>query len=312
MFKGKKILFFSASFFGYQNEIRNKLISLGAEVDFYDERPRNTFLYKALIRIDKRIVKHQIKKYYTKIIDDNQHKQYDYVFFLKAEVITLKSLKELKNKQIKAKFILYLWDSIKNCVSVEKLFPVFDKILSFDRKDVEQNKFMNFRPLFYLDEYALIGNDKSNVEYDLTFIGTGHTDRYKLVSTIKDFCAQNKLNGYFFIYLQDLKIYFARKFFHKGFKNAKLEDFSFESLGKKQILEIIGKSNCVLDIERAVQCGLTMRTIEILGAKRKLITTNADIKNYDFYNKSNILLIDRKNPEISIDFMNGDYVDVSK
>ena len=95
MFKGKKILFFSASFFGYQNEIRNKLISLGAEVDFYDERPKNTFLYKALIRIDKRIVKHQIEKYYTEIINYTQHKEYDYVFFLKAEVITFKILKEL-------------------------------------------------------------------------------------------------------------------------------------------------------------------------------------------------------------------------
>lgn len=312
MFKGKKILFFSASFFGYQNEIKNKLVNLGAEVDFYDERPKNTFLYKALIRIDKRIIKRQIEEYYTEIIKETAHKEYDYVFFLKAEVITFKTLEELRNKQPKAKFILYLWDSIKNCESVEGLFPLFDNIFSFDRKDVEKNKFMHFRPLFYLDEYVLVGEDKSIVEYDLTFIGTGHTDRYLLVSKIKDFCVKNNLRGYFFIYLQDFKIYLARKIFNKSFKNAHLKDFSFKSIGKSEILEIVEKSNCVLDIERAVQCGLTMRTIEILGAKRKLITTNVDIKNYDFYNKSNILIIDRKNPEISIDFMNGDYVDISE
>lgn len=312
MFKGKKILFFSASFFGYQDEIKNKLVSLGAEVDFYDERPKNTFWYKALIRIDKRIIKHKIEKYYTEIIKNTEHKDYDYVFFLKAEVITLKTLKKLKEKQNKAQFILYLWDSIKNCESVEKLFPLFDKILSFDRKDVEKNEFMHFRPLFYLDEYILVGEKKPIAQYDLTFIGTGHTDRYQLVTKIKDFCTKNHLRGYFFIYLQDLKIFFARKLLQKNFKNANLKEFSFKPIGKSQILEIIEKSNCILDIERAVQCGLTMRTIEILGAKRKLITTNADIENYDFYHKSNIHIIDRKNPEISIDFMRGSYVDISR
>ena len=33
-----------------------------------------------------------------------------------------------------------------------------------------------------------------------------------------------------------------------------------------------------------------IRTIECLGAKRKLVTTNSDIKNYDFYNENNILI----------------------
>lgn len=311
MFKGKKILFFSASFFGYQNEIKNKLISLGATVDFYDERPKNTFWYKALIRIDKRIIKYPIEKYYSEIIKSTAKTEYDYIFFLKAEVITLKMLKLLKTNQQKGKFILYLWDSIKNCgESVEELFPLFDKILSFDRKDIEKNTFIHFRPLFYLDEYVSIGDDKSNILHDLTFIGTGHADRYPLVMKTKKFCEKNNLNGYFFIYLQDLKIYIARKLFNKGFKNANLKDFSLTPLKKGQILEIIQKSNCILDIERAVQCGLTMRTIEILGAKRKLITTNGDIINYDFYNEKNVHVIDRENPKISIDFMKGNYIDI--
>ncbi|HCR2225600.1 TPA: hypothetical protein ONE13_004719 [Enterobacter asburiae] len=35
-----------------------------------------------------------------------------------------------------------------------------------------------------------------------------------------------------------------------------------------------------------------MRSIETLGAKRKLITTNKNICDYDFYNEDNILVID--------------------
>jgi hypothetical protein len=50
-----------------------------------------------------------------------------------------------------------------------------------------------------------------------------------------------------------------------------------------------------------------MRTFEVLGKKRKLITTNRSIKNYDFYNASNILVIDRSCPVIDKKFINVDY-----
>lgn len=311
MFKDKKILFFSANFFGYQTEIKNRLSELGANVDFYDERPKNTFWYKALIRLDKRIMKRRIEEYYGSIIRATSNKEYDYVFFLKAEVITLKLLNELREHQVKAKFILYMWDSIKNCESVTSLFPTFDKILSFDRKDVLENSFMFFRPLFFLDEYAE-NKIKSSPKYDLTFIGTGHTDRYKLIMQMKKLCKTNALKGYFFIYLQDYKIYLFRKFFSKAFRKAKKEDFSFKPLSKNEIVKIIQESNCVLDIERPVQCGLTMRSIEVLGARKKLITTNEDIKNYDFYNKNNIKVINRKTPKLSLDFVNGKYQEIDE
>lgn len=107
--------------------------------------------------------------------------------------------------------------------------------------------------------------------------------------------------------MQDPKIYYARKLFSRAFRLAKKRDFSFTPLKKNDILNIIEKSNCVLDIERPVQRGLTMRTIEIMGAKKKLITTNKDIVNYDFFNRNNILVIDRNNPEIELSFIRGNY-----
>ena len=82
MFKGKKILFFSANFFGYQTEIKNKLVALGAEVDFFDERPTNTFLYKSLIRFDKRIIRMPIENYYRDIISKTKIIDYDFVLFI--------------------------------------------------------------------------------------------------------------------------------------------------------------------------------------------------------------------------------------
>ena len=51
-----------------------------------------------------------------------------------------------------------------------------------------------------------------------------------------------------------------------------------------------------------------MRNIEILGLKRKLITTNKDIVNYDFFNENNIFILDRNNPIIDISFLEKPYV----
>ena len=312
MFEGKKILFFSISFFGYQTEIKNKLVELGAKVDYYDERPKNTFWYKFLIRLNRKLVKTPIEKYYKNIISKAKPNYYDYVFFIKGEVITPKILKDLHQKQKNAKYILYLWDSIKHRKSVKKLFPLFDKILSFDRNDVKNHSFLHFRPLFYIDSYAQIPLAQNNYENDLVFIGTAHPDRYPVLMKVKDFCKSNHLNAYFFIYLQDWRIFYLWKFFFKSFSKAKKSDFKFKPINKEEIKNIIKDAACVLDVEKAEQTGLTMRTLEVLGAKRKLITTNSTIKDYDFYNENNIFVIDRQNPVISAQFIKTKYEDINQ
>lgn len=306
MFKGKKILFFSANFFGYQHEIKNKLVELGAEFDFFDERPKNTFLYKALIRFNRRFVHRAIENYYRAIIEKTKAKEYDFVFFLKAEVITRKLLVELKDHQKNAKFILYLWDSVDHFPLVRKLFPEFDKILSFDKEDVKVHPDFHFRPLFYLDEYTQIPEKPVSHKYDIAFIGTAHLDRLPVLLKLKQFCRQNSVKSYFFIYLQDLKIYYLRKLFYKSFRQSRKSDFELTPLKKEEIKTIINTTNCVLDVEKTVQTGLTIRAIETLGARRKLITTNKTIKDYDFFNEKNIFIISRENPTIPLDFLKED------
>lgn len=58
------------------------------------------------------------------------------------------------------------------------------------------------------------------------------------------------------------------------------------------------------------QRGLTMRNIEMIGLKKKLVTTNKDIIHYDFYNPQNICIIDRSNPIIPDSFIKLPYLDI--
>ena len=67
-----------------------------------------------------------------------------------------------------------------------------------------------------------------------------------------------------------------------------------EKIPKEKIIEIFKKSRCIIDAPQKGQNGLTIRTIECLGAKRKLITTNKDNEYtmYDdipFYNYNEFL-----------------------
>ena len=50
-----------------------------------------------------------------------------------------------------------------------------------------------------------------------------------------------------------------------------------------------------------------MRTIEMLGMSKKVITTNALITQYDFYNPNNFFIIDRENPVLNTDFLDAPY-----
>jgi hypothetical protein len=41
-----------------------------------------------------------------------------------------------------------------------------------------------------------------------------------------------------------------------------------------------------------------------MSAQKKMVTTNKDVINYDFYKFGNIFILDRNNPNISEDFIN--------
>ena len=183
--QGKRILFFSAHLFGYQNDIRLAMESVGAIVDYYDERPANNFLVKGVIRINRNLLAGYINHYYNKIIKETLQKEYDYVFFIKGESISASNVRRLKQFHPEANFIIYHWDSIANNSNAQNLLPYFDRVFSFDKIDCERLG-LHFLPLFYTPDYANIPYYDKEIKYDMLFVGTTHSDRYKLVKRIEE------------------------------------------------------------------------------------------------------------------------------
>jgi hypothetical protein len=201
-----------------------------------------------------------------------------------------------------------MWDSFKNRTNTPHLLEYFDFKYSFDLKD-SKNYNLDYLPLFYIDSYRSFIK-KDNFLYDVSFIGTAHSDR---ISIAKKVVMQLGTNKYFFyFYFQSKILYYYNKIVNKHFKDVIKTDICFNSIDKILLNQVLENSKVVLDIQHFDQEGLTMRTFEMIGAKKKLITTNKNVALHDFYNSNNIFILDRKKLEINSDFLGLDYIDLPK
>jgi hypothetical protein len=308
---GKKILFFAPKFFGYEVAIANKLKELGADVIQFDERPKNNFLTKALIRIDRKIIKRTITQYYKNILSQTQQCKFDFVFVVNLEAMTPEIVELFRKQQPQARFILYMWDSIKNKKPAQLAFKLFDWCYSFDKNDASTLPNVNFRPLFFIDEFdCKRWNNNNNLVYDLCFIGTVHSDRYNLVKSVKKQVDSLGFKTYFYLYFHNKILFFYKKLRDIKFYKARVSEFEFNPISAADLAQKIKESVAVLDVQHPNQTGLTMRTLEMLGASKKLVTTNKHIVEYDFFNPQNIAVIDRDNPKIDNSFFKTKFTEV--
>ena len=308
----KKILFFSVQTFNLEKEIIKKLEEIGAQVDYFDERPSNNSFAKGIIRIKRSFYQKRIDNYYSRILFETKNKIYHYLFVNRGEVVPEFFLQTFKKDHPECECIFYTWDSFTNHSHPTKILKYFDKKFTFD--PVDAVKFgLNFRPLFYLDSFKnLDRNNDVKSKYDLLFLGTAHSDRYTISNKVKEWCDSNNLNSYCYYFIHGRLVYFYKKIFDKSFQLFDYKKLSFESLTTSEILELYKTSNVILDINHPGQKGLTMRTFETIGAGKKMITTNAEVKKYPFYNSNNIYIIDRNNVVLDKEFFKLTYVEVDK
>ena len=309
--KGKRVLLISLP--GYRNGIIKQMEELGLVVDYINDKPNDGFICKTLGRLQLGIYLKVIDNYYFKKIEELKNQNYDYILAIRGEYTTIPALLRLKETFPNAKLILYMWDGLhkQNTKGIENKWQYYNKVYTFDRIDYEENKeYISFLPLYYYEEY--LPNDvkdpnSNNFKYDVSFIGTGHADRVKIVNSVMGQCISKGKQIFKYIYMPHLLVFIKNKLLNKDFRGVKKSDINFEMLPFKSLYSIYDDSFCVVDVENPGQHGLTMRSIEIIGLKRKFITTNSDIINYDFYNSNNILVIDRKNPVIDMSFFDKPY-----
>lgn len=286
MLKNKKILFLTPEFYSYPEVIKSSLVSNGADVDLFYNRPTNLpgkfsefFLTKKYEAVKNNFFENLIQK---------TQSHYDYILIIRADLIPVSHLQRLKNKFTSSIFIQYIWDDLHLFPKILETFPYFDRLFSYDIN--ESHKFgLAFRPFFF----TRFRNSKKSTalnENKIFFIGAYNKDRLEIIEKVRELNPQIKFHFHF--YINPLAFILAK------LPIRYLPYFKFRKMKYSHMLEEIEKSIAVLDVQNISQCGLTTRVFEALGAGVKIITVNESIRKYDFYNDDNILLIDRKHPEI--------------
>lgn len=303
-----KILLLETEYFGYQEIIKNELESLNHQVTWMDDRPSTNLLSKAILRVKPSLMKKKVDKYfYKKIIPIAEKEKFDIVLVVLGQSFTKEMFFDLRKRLPDAKFILYLWDSVKNFPSFEDLSKAFDVTISFDRNDCKEYGF-KYLPLFY--NQKCINDNVESVDYDFSFVGTVKRGKINYLKAIRQ-QLESKYNCYFHLYLQSRLVFLFYKLFDKDFKCCNMSDFKYKKLSYAENVDLCKKSKVIIDVTMSHQNGLSMRTIECLGYKRKLITNNPDIVNYDFYRPENVYVFDG---EFNFDdiFFHSDYIPVDE
>lgn len=300
---GTRVLFIAPMFFGYEKLIKAELEAKGAFVDYFNDRPDNGFWTKALIRVDRRLLARRTDNYYKSIIDSTRGKTYDHVLIVRGEAISLRMLQLLRQTQPTARLSLYLWDSMHYNPNARKLLSEFDQVFSFDRSDVSEHSKMQFLPLFYAREFERSATWEGTPLYDACFIGTIHTDRYKVLEKVIENLEARGRKVYVFCYYPSKLLYRLRTLFDSGFRRFGSKYVKFNGMKLSEVVSRISESRVVIDVNRPDQLGLTMRSIEALGAQRKLVTTNSDVVHYDLYDPKSVLVVNREAPVVTDDFL---------
>jgi hypothetical protein len=261
-------------------------------------------MYKTLFFCAKSKKKEICNSYYRKAIKQLQDKP-DIVLVIRGSTISQDTLSFMRNGiAADSQYIMYQWDAVKNNPNALEIASYFDSIYTFDLADAKTYGW-KYRPLFFISRFA----DKSTRKMtDISFIGSMHSMRYKVLTNLKQTCEKRNLKLYTHLYINRI-VYIKHKSIVKKaeFKEISKNDLNFKSLSLEDTYAIYRNSKIIVDYTHPEQTGFTMRTIEALGNGCKLITNNPLVKNADFYDPNNILVYEGTNVEIPDWFIKTPY-----
>ena len=296
----KNVLLISPKFFGYDDIIVSRLEKAGANVTLvYEDMDEVSYKYRFVNAYMPKKMPAVMNKYFLKAIMPVAEKL-DYVLMIRGEFLNPVVLETVKAKTpAYCKYCMYQWDSAKNNANALAIKDFFDYVSTFDPDDAEELGW-TYRPLFYLPE--LIKDTKE--EYDVLYLCSLHSKRIEVLNRLKDICAKKGLSLYKRVYSKKI-IYYKRKYLNKreGYINADNADISSKKLFVSDSYDYYNKSRIIVDYTHPGQSGFTMRTIEALGCKKKLITNNKNVLDADFYDPNNIYVYDGENVDIPDEFL---------
>lgn len=191
-----------------------------------------------------------------------------------------------------ARINLWYWNYAENTVNPDTISDEWCIKWSFSRIDCLRYN-MKFNPPPYFSE--MVGY-KYDIEYDVAFVGKdkGRLEALlKLKKTIEDMGLRTK-----FVITPD------RKYQNNPAYSPEIP--------YQESMRISSRSRALLDYIEVNNSGQSMRVMECLFLKRKLITNSILIPDYDFYRPENIFILGRDDIRALPMFLQIPYVEIDK
>ena len=296
--KNKKLLFLCLDTFDLYKVFQNGFEKYsGCEVTtilyktykYKNNKERITNLL-AKVFLGKNLKKIWQGKSYFENIDPNT--EFDYAFTICPELLDVVSLKHIKN--ISNKSIVYYWDGFDHFPAYKDTIQYFDECFTFDPVDAKTYN-LKFLPNFYFAE-----DRNTNPSNDLFFLSS-YDSRYLLIEKIV-----TTLESHNNIKIKVLQLPRSKKDVMPKPASTSIE-FIDKPISFVETTALMKDTKIVLDIQKDIQRGLTFRLFEAMGLGKKLITTNTDIINYDFYNPNNIFIWTDDTTSIPDNFLSTPY-----
>lgn len=298
MTKIKKIAIISTHSFGYVDFLVEKLSSIESVDLTYINIDSIPFSYKNIFSkacnfFFKLVLSQGLKEknrtnFIKKMINDNGI--FDQVLIIRPDKLQMEALICLRKNTVL--MTSYLFDGIENYKKQKKRLHFFDTVYSYDKIDAEKYN-LQFLPNYIYDD-SILKEKPSQIVFNIS----SFDKRFLFLEKIANYLEYKNISFLFIVRK-------AETFDHSTIKI--IENY----LSLQDVKKLVSKSQILVDIQRENQYGLSFRVFEALGYQKKLITTNNDIVNYDFYDKNNIWVISETNYEIPTAFFETEYTSIS-
>lgn len=305
--KNRKILMIAPRYFNYGTVICSELKKKGAVVFWINSTIPDVNFFLSIAYKYMGLFRRLIQRVYYKRKLNQYEDNPDIIFVIKGESLDSCAMENLHKKYPTAYFVMYQWDSSKTSSNAVELAQYFDDVLTFDIEDSKSYGW-TYRPLFYIEEST---KEYHTRKFDFSIIGVIHTARIKVLHNLRRICDSNGYSIFSHLFCTLLG-YYKCKYITKdpAFVLAEKQDVSHKELALRETYKIYSDSKIVVDYSHTDQSGYTMRTIECLGNRCKMITNNEHIKEADFYTKNNIYIYSDTDFTVPIEFIVSPYVEL--
>lgn len=278
--KGKyNLLFISpGEFHSYRSMIKKELVARNFEVTCIDDMIPWFPLNKVLRKVNFYLLQ-KLTNLYLKRELETLNINFDIVFIINGQGFSKESVGLLKSLYPNAKYIGYCWDSLINNPTPLYWYKCFDKFGIFDPVDSVKYGIPNI-PLFS----SIIFKDSIDKVYDISFVGTLHSDRIRLIYG----ALRKAKEAHSFVYFYERSILtLIRNFFRHPIYYFKLRQLiHLKPLKYEKFIAVLASSHFTLDVSHEAQNGITMRCFESVAVKTAVITNNRSLLENEIFNSS--------------------------